>query len=124
MRRAVAYITLDHVQLAMPRGQEERVRAFYRDVLGLEEMPKPLPMRQDGGAWFRSGGVELHLGVDADFRPARRAHPALRVDDLERIAERCQSEGFSVRWDQRYPGRRRFFVDDPFGNRIEILQLE
>jgi len=119
----VAYLTLDHVQIAMPAGEEDAARAFYGGVLRLEEVPKPEPMRANGGAWFRSGGVELHLGVEADFEPARRAHPALRVDDVEAVAARCDAAGHPAQWDERYPGMRRFYVHDPFGNRIEVLQL-
>lgn len=116
------YLALDHVQLAIPPGGEERARPFYRDVLGMEELPKPEPMRASGGAWFRAGGVELHLGVEAGFRPARRAHPALRVEGIDALAARCRDAGVEVEWDGRYPGVRRFYVHDPFGNRIEILQ--
>lgn len=114
-------LAIDHVQLAMPAGGEDWARSFYVDVLGLTEVPKPEPMRSSGGVWFRSGEVELHLGVEADFRPARKAHPALRVDGLDALAQRCESMGCRITWDGRYPGVRRFYVDDPFGNRIEFL---
>jgi catechol 2,3-dioxygenase-like lactoylglutathione lyase family enzyme len=117
-------LALDHVQLAMPRGSEEEARAFYAGVLGMEEVPKPEPMRAAGGAWFRAGGAELHLGVEEDFRPARKAHPALRAGDLDALAERCAAAGHPVEWDVRFPGVRRFYVADPFGNRIEILRPE
>jgi catechol 2,3-dioxygenase-like lactoylglutathione lyase family enzyme len=116
------FVALDHVQLAMPAGEEARARAFYSGVLGIEELPKPGPMQSSGGVWFRSGGIELHLGVEGDFRPARKAHPGLRVDGIDELAVRCESFGYAPEWDERYPGVRRFFVHDPFGNRIEILQ--
>jgi uncharacterized protein YndB with AHSA1/START domain/catechol 2,3-dioxygenase-like lactoylglutathione lyase family enzyme len=119
----MAYLALDHVQIAMPAGEEDAARAFYHGVLGLEEVPKPAPMMANGGAWFRSGGVELHLGVEADFEPARKAHPALRVDHLDDVAARCDAAGHAAQWDERYPGVRRFYVHDPFGNRIEVMQL-
>ena len=119
----MAYLTLDHVQIAMPAGEEDAARAFYQGVLGLDEVPKPAPMMANGGAWFRSGGVELHLGVEAGFEPARRAHPALRVDDADVVAARCDAAGHPAQWDERYPGMRRFYVHDPFGNRIEVMQL-
>jgi catechol 2,3-dioxygenase-like lactoylglutathione lyase family enzyme len=119
----MAYINLDHVQLAMPPGEEDRARSFYRDVLGFTEIPLPAPLR-GGGIWFRSGPVELHLGFEPGFRAARKAHPAMHVDNLDELATRCGSAGYPVRWDTRYPGRRRFFVDDPFGNRVELLQPE
>lgn len=116
------FVALDHVQLAMPAGEEERARAFYRDVLGMEEVEKPEPMRASGGAWFRSGSVEIHLGVETGFRPARKAHPAVRVSGVDALAARCEAAGCEVLWDDRYPGVRRFYVHDPFGNRIEFLQ--
>jgi catechol 2,3-dioxygenase-like lactoylglutathione lyase family enzyme len=120
--KTMAYLSFDHVQVAMPAGGEERARSFYRDVLGFAEVPQPQPMRGGGGVWFRNGTVELHLGIDLDFRPARRAHPALLVNDLDELAARCQAAGFAPTWDERYPGFRRFYLHDPFGNRIEILQ--
>ncbi|HLM68127.1 MAG TPA: hypothetical protein VK358_11395 [Longimicrobium sp.] len=83
----MAYLTLDHVQIAMPAGEEDAARAFYGGELRLEEVPKPEPMMANGGAWFRSGGVELPLGAEADFEPARKAHPGLRVDDLDAHAQ-------------------------------------
>ena len=118
----MAFLALDHVQLAMPAGGEEEARSFYAGVLGMEEAAKPEPMLASGGVWFRSGGVQLHLGVEAEFRPARKAHPGLRVDDVDAYAYLCRAAGLPVEWDHRYPGYRRFYVHDPFGNRIEILQ--
>ena len=117
-------VALDHVQLAMPAGGEREARGFYAGVLGLEELEKPETMKESGGAWYRGGTVELHLGVERDFRPARKAHPGLRVDDVDALAARCTEAGFPVEWDDRYPGVRRFYVHDPFGDRIEILQRE
>jgi catechol 2,3-dioxygenase-like lactoylglutathione lyase family enzyme len=93
-------------------------------VRGMEEVLKPEAMRASGGAWFKSGLVELHLGVEADFRAARKAHPAVRVDDIEAFATRCSEVGLNIEWDDRYPGVRRFYVSDPFGNRLELLQPE
>lgn len=120
----MAILFLDHVQLAMPAGGEDRARSFYADVLGMEELLKPMPLLVSGGVWFRAGSAELHLGVEADFRPARKAHPGLRVDDLDRLASRLHDAGFEVSWDVRHPEVRRFYVNDPFGNRVEILQPE
>jgi catechol 2,3-dioxygenase-like lactoylglutathione lyase family enzyme len=108
------------VQLACPPGAEDDARAFYGGLLGLREIEKPSPLRERGGVWFECGSQQLHLGVEADFKPARKAHPALRVaneGELEALAERLGS----VRWDCDLPGYRRFYVDDPFGNRIELL---
>lgn len=111
---------LDHVQLACPAGGEDDARAFYGGLLGLREIEKPEPLRARGGVWFECGAQQLHLGVEGDFRPARKAHPALRVDtvaELQSLAERLGE----VRWDDDLPGFQRFYVDDPFGNRLEVL---
>jgi catechol 2,3-dioxygenase-like lactoylglutathione lyase family enzyme len=116
-------VKLDHVQLAGPAGCEDDARRFYGELLGLEEIPKPEPMRASGGVWFRLGAHELHIGIEEPFAPARKAHPALRVDeaDLDEVAARLGDGGAPVDWDERYPGVRRFYTADPFGNRIEIL---
>ena len=111
---------LDHVQLACPPGSEDEARAFYGELLGLREIEKPKPLRSRGGVWFECGSHQLHLGVEEPFSPARKAHPAIRVDgvtELERLAERLGD----VRWDRHLPGCKRFYVDDPFGNRLELL---
>jgi len=115
-------VGLDHVQLAMPAGGEEAARRFYGDVLGLEEGPKPAGLAGRGGAWFRRGGVELHLGVEADFRPARKAHPALRVEGLPSLIVRCVNAGHPVERAVPVPGIERVCVADPFGNRIELIE--
>jgi catechol 2,3-dioxygenase-like lactoylglutathione lyase family enzyme len=116
-------VGVDHVQLAMPAGGEEAARRFYGDVLGLEEVPKPAALAGRGGAWFRSGEVQLHLGVEADFRPARKAHPALRVEGLTALIVRCVNAGYPVERDVPLPGLDRVHVADPFGNRIELIEL-
>lgn len=113
---------LHHVQLAMPRGEEERARRFYGGLLDMEEVDKPPVLAARGGAWFRSGGLELHLGVEDGFEPARKAHPGILVDDLDRLADRLAGAGIEVRPDDAFPGHRRFYVDDCFGNRLEFLQ--
>jgi catechol 2,3-dioxygenase-like lactoylglutathione lyase family enzyme len=115
-------VILDHVQIAGPRGCEDEARGFYDGLLGLEEIPKPEPMRGSGGVWFRVGEQELHVGIDQQFTPARKAHPGLRVasDELDAIADRLAAAGAPVDWDERYPGVRRFYTADPFGNRLEI----
>ena len=114
------FLALDHVQLGMPRGGEAAARAFYSDVLGLAEISPPPPL---GGVWFRAGGVELHLNSEEGFRAGVRAHPALRVRGLRELAARCAGAGFEPRFDERYPGRSRFYVADPFGNQVELLEL-
>lgn len=113
---------LDHVQLAMPRGEEDRARSFYGGVLGLAEQPKPAALRGRGGVWFGNDAVEVHLGVDDGFRPATKAHPAFEVVDLGAIRHRCEEAGVPVLDDDGLPGIARIFVDDPFGNRIEFLE--
>jgi catechol 2,3-dioxygenase-like lactoylglutathione lyase family enzyme len=114
---------LDHVQLAMPAGAEAELaaEAFYQQLLGLERVPKPPVLAARGGCWFRGEGVEVHLGVEADFRPARKAHPAFRVSGLDRLVVGLEQHGCSFRWDRELPGVRRGYVDDPFGNRIELI---
>jgi catechol 2,3-dioxygenase-like lactoylglutathione lyase family enzyme len=109
-----------HVQLAMPHGAEAAAR-FYAGVLGLAEIAKPPALTGRGGVWFRAGALELHLGVDDDFRPARKAHPAILVEDLDGLAAHLQAHDIQVRPDANLPGYRRFYLDDCFGNRLEFL---
>ncbi len=116
------WLRIDHVQLAMPAGAEDQAERFYVDLLGFEVEPKPEPLASRGGRWFHSGTVEVHLGVDVDFHPARKAHPGLVVDDLDELAARVAGAGIDVRWDDELADRRRCFVDDPFGNRIELIE--
>ena len=114
---------LDHVQVAAPPGCEEAARAFYGGLLGLSEVAKPEPMRASGGAWFALGAQQLHVGVEQDFTPAAKAHPALAVGEaeLDALAARLNTAGSPVDWDDRYPGVRRFYTADPWGNRVELL---
>ena len=113
---------LHHVQLACPAGSEDALRAFYGGVLGMTELAKPPVLAARGGAWFRSGGAEIHCGVEADFRPARKAHPGLLTADLEALAAACEAAGHPVEWDPHFPGHRRLYVADPVGNRLELLE--
>jgi catechol 2,3-dioxygenase-like lactoylglutathione lyase family enzyme len=115
---------IDHVQLAMPPGGEERARAFYTGVLNLREVPKPPDLAKRGGAWFEGGEAKIHLGVEADFRPATKAHPALVVEGLAEIAERCSRLGFVTKPDVPFEGYRHIHVEDPFGNRIELMERD
>ena len=115
------FTRIDHVQLAMPVGGEAEARRFFVGVIGMVEVPKPMPMAARGGCWFRGGDVELHLGAEPDFRPARKAHPALRVRDLDALLARLAAAGVAWRDDDELPGVRRCFVDDCFGNRIELI---
>jgi catechol 2,3-dioxygenase-like lactoylglutathione lyase family enzyme len=113
---------LHHVQLAMPRGREDDARAFYCVVLGMTEQPKPENLARRGGAWFTAGDAQVHLGVEDDFRPAKKAHPALLVTDLPQLLGRCRTAGYAVNTDEPLPGFDRAYVTDPFGNRIELLE--
>jgi catechol 2,3-dioxygenase-like lactoylglutathione lyase family enzyme len=114
-------IGLDHVQLAMPAGGEGRAEAFYAGLLGFVRLPKPEPMAQRGGCWFQSGAAAVHLGVEADFRPAHKAHPALRVRHLAALESRLTEAGVAIRPNPDQPTGAGCYVDDPFGNRIELL---
>ena len=113
---------IDHVQLAMPPGEEDRARAFYGGVLGMSETPKPPALSVRGGVWFEAGAVKVHLGVEQDFRPARKAHPAFLVEDLDVLEMRCAENGSPISYDEPLVGYRRLHVADPFGNRIELLE--
>lgn len=114
---------IDHVQLAMPAGGEDTARSYYAGLLGMAEVAKPAVLASRGGCWFTAGGAVLHLGVEADFRPARKAHPALLVTDLDALAAQLTRAGYAcVSSDGELPGVRRFHSADPFGNRIEFQQ--
>lgn len=116
---------IDHVQLAIPAGGEDAARPFYAGILGLTELPKPPALAVRGGSWYRGPGdarIEIHLGVEDPFAPARKAHPGLLWADLDGLAERLEAAGHTVTWDnESIPGRRRFHTTDPHGNRLEFL---
>jgi catechol 2,3-dioxygenase-like lactoylglutathione lyase family enzyme len=115
-------VRIDHVQLAMPKGREDEARAFYAGLLGIPEVPKPAALAVRGGAWFEAGEVRIHLGVEADFRAARKAHPALLVEDLAALVKRLREAGVDVVDDDLLPGYERVYVSDPFGNRLELME--
>ena len=115
---------IDHVQLAIPKGSEDRARGFYGEVLGMKEIPKPEALAGRGGCWFAAGGARLHLGVEEDFRPAKKAHPALVVEGLDGILAKCQAAGLPTKPDAETDGRRRVHVFDPFGNRLELMEAD
>jgi catechol 2,3-dioxygenase-like lactoylglutathione lyase family enzyme len=114
--------SLDHVQLAMPPGEEDAARAFYAGVLGLTEVPKPENLAKRGGVWFKGGSLRLHLGVENEFVPAKKAHPALLVRNLPALKGHLTEAGVSVIADEPLEGYDRIYVADPFGNRIELLE--
>jgi catechol 2,3-dioxygenase-like lactoylglutathione lyase family enzyme len=116
-------IQLDHVQIAAPPDCEAKARRFFGDLLGLPEVEKPEPLRRRGGVWFAVGDHQLHIGVETEFVPARKAHPAFSLSpaDLDLLAERLTRAGLDLTWDTALPDQRRFYCQDPWGNRLEFL---
>lgn len=117
-------LPIHHVQLAIPAGGEDRCRAFWAGVLGMTELTKPPVLAARGGCWFRGGALEVHLGVEDPFAPARKAHPGLLVRGLRDLADALDSAGYAVTWDDDFPGHQRFYSADPFGNRLEFLESD
>jgi catechol 2,3-dioxygenase-like lactoylglutathione lyase family enzyme len=115
---------IDHVQLAAPPGCEPDARRFYGELLGLEELEKPEPLAARGGVWFACGQQQVHVGVEQEFTPARKAHPAFHVRSLDALAGRLRDAGVEVADDDSLPGVRRAYVHDPFGNRLELVALD
>lgn len=115
-------VSIDHVQLTIPAGGESRARAFYSGILGFAEIAKPAQMAERKSIWFAAGAVNLHLGIELDFTPARRAHPAFVVEDLDSILAACERAGISTKPDTSFSGFRRLHVFDPFGNRLELME--
>ncbi len=113
---------LHHVQLAIPPGGEDQCRAFWGGLLGMTELEKPPVLAARGGCWFRGGGLEVHLGVEEPFAPARKAHPGILVRGLQQLADTLADAGVEVTWDPEFPGHDRFYAADPFGNRLEFLE--
>ena len=118
----MAIVQIDHVQLTMPRGGEDRAREFYGGLLEIPEAQKPDALAKRGGVWFQRGGVKVHLGVDPEFRAALKAHPAFLVRDLGALVQRLRAAGVEVVDDGLLPGDRRVYVADPFGNRLELME--
>jgi len=117
-----AIVGIHHVQLAMPAGREEEARRFYCVLLGIPETPKPEHLAKRGGVWFERGQLKIHLGVEEDFSPARKAHPALLVDNLGGLIARLRSAGITIAEDEPLAGYKRVYVADPFGNRLELME--
>jgi catechol 2,3-dioxygenase-like lactoylglutathione lyase family enzyme len=128
LSRKLESMKLDHIQLAMPVGEETKARAFYGDLLGLQEIEKPEVLRARGGCWFQLGAnqlnftSQLHLGVETDFKPAKKAHPAFRVNNYEALQQRLQEASFTVMHDDMLKDVERFYIHDPFGNRLEFIK--
>ena len=116
-----SFLSIDHVQLAMPPGEEATARHFYADLLGMREIPKPEPLASRGGCWFASGSVQLHLGVERDFRPARKAHPAVRVGGYAALLAKLEFAGVEIIEADDLADVQRAHIFDPFGNRIELI---
>jgi catechol 2,3-dioxygenase-like lactoylglutathione lyase family enzyme len=119
---AFSFGPLHHVQLAIPAGGEPACREFWGGVLGMTELDKPPVLAARGGCWFRGGSLEVHLGVEESFAPARKAHPGILVDGLRALADRLVEAGVEVVWDDEFPGHERFYASDPFGNRLEFME--
>lgn len=117
-----SYYGIDHVQLAAPAGTEDIARKFFHDVLGMKEIDKPESLKKRGGVWFQCGKNQIHIGIDNDFKPARKAHPAINVKNLDALKDKLVSCGIKVKYDEQLPGSKRFYVDDPFGNRLEFIE--
>lgn len=117
-------VGFDHVQIAIPKGEENRARSFYSDLLGLKEIPKPEPLAKRGGLWFQCGSQQLHIGVEEPFTPARKAHPALLIDGYEELLASLDAAGYRTVRDTSLPDVSRAFVSDPFGNRVELIDGE
>ena len=114
--------SIDHILISMPAGREAEARAFYAGLLGLNEIIKPPVLASRGGCWFERGALKIHLGIDTDFRPARKAHPAFIVEDLADLAAALAKAGHTAKTDEPLAGYDRIFIDDPFGNRIELME--
>ena len=121
MAAAYRITAIDHVQLAMPAGGEDEAAAFYEGLLGVPRVPKPAELAARGGCWFEAGAVRIHLGVEDGFTPARKAHPALVVEDVEALCAALEAAGHPVRTVEDVPGMVQRFTADPFGNRIELV---
>lgn len=114
---------IDHIQIAAPPGSEDLARLFYGELLGMEEIPKPTNLKARGGCWFQCGLQEVHIGIQQDFLPAKKAHPGFTVNALEDLKLQLQNADFIINEEEPIGGRSRFFTHDPFGNRIEFLSF-
>ncbi|PUB14631.1 VOC family protein [Paenisporosarcina sp. OV554] len=113
---------IDHIQLAAPIGSEDEARSFFQGVLSLDEVEKPHELKKNGGVWFSNGHIHIHVGIEEPFLPAKKAHPAFEVSDIDALSSHIIEKGVSIQEDHRLPGAKRFYVNDPFGNRLEFLE--
>ena len=121
-QRGYAITGLHHVQLAMPPTQEEVAESFYCGVLGFEKVKKPEHLAGRGGCWFRAGDLQFHLGVEKPFRAARKAHPAFKVQNLDALMNHLEQRAVPIVWDTQLDRHKRFYISDPFGNRLELIE--
>ena len=115
---------IDHIQIAAPVGSEEQARDFFQGILALDEIEKPEELKKNGGVWFSNGHVDIHIGVEETFVPAKKAHPAFEVNQIDRFAAYLQEKGIKIEVDYKLPGAKRFYLHDPFGNRLEFLEWD
>ncbi|WP_020594473.1 hypothetical protein [Kiloniella laminariae] len=120
--RKIDWLGLDHVQLAIPPGSEDLCRSYYGGLLGWEELEKPAVLAQRGGLWFQATGFQLHLGVELEFAPAKKAHTGFLIAPVVVLAGLLETAGYPVKWDRDLPGYKRFYSVDAVGNRLEFMQ--
>jgi catechol 2,3-dioxygenase-like lactoylglutathione lyase family enzyme len=113
---------IDHIQLAAPKGSEDTARKFFKDILGFDEVEKPEELKKRGGVWFTFGNYQIHIGIEESFSPAKKAHPAFEVENIEELKNHLITNGVNVIEDDKLPGAKRFYISDPFGNRMELLE--
>jgi catechol 2,3-dioxygenase-like lactoylglutathione lyase family enzyme len=114
--------SIDHIQLAAPKGSEETARKFFKNILGFDEVEKPEELKKRGGVWFEFGNYQIHIGIEEPFYPAKKAHPAFEIENIEKLKKHLVTNGIDVIEDDKLPGAKRFYISDPFGNRMELLE--
>lgn len=114
--------SIDHIQLAAPKGSEETARKFFKNILGFDEVEKPEELKKHGGVWFEFGNYQIHIGIEEPFYPAKKAHPAFEIENIEELKKHLVTNGVDVIEDDKLPGAKRFYISDPFGNRMELLE--
>lgn len=117
-----SFKTIDHIQLAAPKDSEDEAKRFFKDILGFNEIEKPEELKKRGGVWFGFGSVQIHIGIEEPFSPTKKAHPAFEVENIEGLKRHLRVNEIQITEDRNLPGANRLYVDDPFGNRIEILE--
>jgi len=113
---------IDHIQLAAPKGSEDTARKFFKNILGFDEVEKPEELKKRGGVWFEFGNYQIHIGIEEPFYPAKKAHPAFEIENIEELKKHLVTNSIDVIEDDKLPGAKRFYISDPFGNRMELLE--